>query len=59
MLLGLYDIRQSSTTFKQGTVIELEAENPRTVYIPVGVAHGFYFPESALLFYGLTAYWNT
>lgn len=58
MLLALYDIRRSSTTFRQGTIIEVKGENPNIVSIPVGVAHGFYFPESALVFYGVTDYWD-
>ncbi len=58
MLLALYDIRRGSATFRQGTVIELKGNSPSIARIPVGVAHGFYFPESALVFYGVTDYWD-
>jgi dTDP-4-dehydrorhamnose 3,5-epimerase len=45
MLLGLHDLRPDSETRGLGTIIELSAERPSSVVIPVGVAHGFYFPE--------------
>ncbi|MCK9401172.1 MAG: dTDP-4-dehydrorhamnose 3,5-epimerase family protein [Bacteroidales bacterium] len=36
------DIRKSSPTFGQHFFIELNTENPILIYIPVGIAHGFF-----------------
>ena len=58
MRLGLYDLRPDSPTQGQSGIIELRGDLPQVVQIPTGVAHGFYFPESAVLFYGVTHYWD-
>ena len=58
MHLGLYDARPGSPTEGLGACLRLEAEKPELVRIPTGVAHGFYFPKPAVLFYGVTHYWN-
>jgi len=35
------DLRPTSRTFGQWFGIELSSENPRQLYLPVGIAHGF------------------
>ena len=37
----IVDLRQNSPTFKKWQIIKLEAANPKTIYIPWGVGHGF------------------
>jgi dTDP-4-dehydrorhamnose 3,5-epimerase len=58
MLLGLHDLRGWSPTAGRSRSIELDARKPCAVVIPVGVAHGFYFPEASVLVYGVSHYWN-
>ena len=41
--IGLHDLRPDSPTEGLGTTVELHAEEPSALVIPVGVAHGFYF----------------
>jgi dTDP-4-dehydrorhamnose 3,5-epimerase len=41
--IGLYDLRPGSLTEGLGTTVELDANAPTALVIPVGVAHGFYF----------------
>jgi dTDP-4-dehydrorhamnose 3,5-epimerase len=41
--IGLHDLRPGSPTEGLGTTVELDADLPRVLVIPVGVAHGFYF----------------
>ena len=35
------DLRPDSPTFRQWTGVELSADNRRTLYIPIGMAHGY------------------
>jgi dTDP-4-dehydrorhamnose 3,5-epimerase len=58
MVLGLHDMRPSSSTFRASCQRELCGEEPRAVVIPVGVAHGFYFPVPSILVYGLSREWD-
>lgn len=55
MLLGLRDCRSETGA---ALLLTLEAARPTRVTIPIGVAHGFYFPAPALLLYCLDAYWD-
>ena len=41
--IGLHDLRPDSPTVGLGATVELDAESPAALVIPVGVAHGFYF----------------
>ena len=41
--IGLHDLRPGSLTEGLGTTVELDADVPAALVIPVGVAHGFYF----------------
>jgi len=58
MLLGLHDARAGSPTQGEARFLQLSGETLQAVRIPVGVAHGFYFPVPALLVYGLSSYWD-
>jgi dTDP-4-dehydrorhamnose 3,5-epimerase len=58
MLLGLHDLRSLTGTYQQSCMIELDADKPSAVVIPPGVAHGFYFPQSSILVYGTSHYWD-
>ncbi len=49
--VGLYDLRAGSPTRGTGLGIVLDAEEPRGLYIPAGVAHGFYAERDVLLHY--------
>jgi dTDP-4-dehydrorhamnose 3,5-epimerase len=52
----MLDLRLGSPTYKQHVVIELEAARHNAVYLPRGVAHGFYVLEApAVLFYQVTS----
>jgi dTDP-4-dehydrorhamnose 3,5-epimerase len=58
MLLGLKDLRGRSATYLQGALVEIDAEQPVAAEIPVGVLHGFLFPDGGMHVYGLSAYWR-
>lgn len=58
MLLGLHDLRSESATRGTSWLIEIDAQQPQAVAIPVGVAHGFYFPVASVLVYGVSHYWD-
>lgn len=57
-VIGLCDLRPDSPTHRRATVVELDAASPRAVMIPRGVAHGFYFPVTALHVYAVSHYWS-
>ena len=57
-VVGLHDLRPSSPSVRASCLIELDATEPRAVVIPIGVAHGFYFPVPSVLIYGLSHYWE-
>lgn len=57
MFLGLYDIRAESETCGRGCLLHLRRPPIVAVVIPVGVAHGFYFPVDSTLVYGLSSPW--
>ncbi len=58
MLVGLRDLRRGSVTEGQTALVELNSAHQAALTIPPGVAHGFYFPEAALHFYAVSAYWD-
>ncbi len=37
----IVDLRKSSPTFKKWQLISIDADNPKSIYIPWGVGHGF------------------
>jgi dTDP-4-dehydrorhamnose 3,5-epimerase len=52
------DIRQGSPTFGRWVGVELSADNKRQVWIPPGLAHGFYvLSDSAEVLYKATDYY--
>jgi dTDP-4-dehydrorhamnose 3,5-epimerase len=59
MALGLCDLRPGSPTEGQSALLDLTEAEPLGVVIPVGVAHGFYFPEPSLVVYSVSHTWQT
>jgi dTDP-4-dehydrorhamnose 3,5-epimerase len=57
-IVGLSDVRQGCSTEGEAELIELRGDNPQSLSIPPGVAHGFYFEEPTLHIYGVTEYWS-
>src|SRR4051812_44458247 len=49
--VALADLRSWSPTYLATQVLELDALTPSALYIPVGVAHGFYAKTAATLLY--------
>lgn len=58
MRLGLHDLRPWTPTAGMSAQLDLDAQQPTAVVIPPGVAHGFYFPQTATLIYGTSHSWN-
>jgi dTDP-4-dehydrorhamnose 3,5-epimerase len=58
MLLGLKDLRRDSPTHDLAAMVELDGEHLSAIFIPHGVAHGFYFPSEALYVYAVSHYWD-
>jgi dTDP-4-dehydrorhamnose 3,5-epimerase len=56
--VALYDLRKDSPTEGRTAEITLTAEGLRTLYIPRGVAHGFYTPTGVLLQYVVDQYYT-
>ncbi|MCY4465987.1 MAG: dTDP-4-dehydrorhamnose 3,5-epimerase family protein [Chloroflexi bacterium] len=56
--VGLFDLRRSSPTYLQSTVIDLGGENQLGVFIPVGVAHGFAAHSDCTLLYIVNNYYD-
>jgi dTDP-4-dehydrorhamnose 3,5-epimerase len=55
--VGLADLRTRSATPATATVV-LSGDEPATLYIPPGVAHGFLAEEPVDLVYWVTAYYD-
>ena len=49
--VALYDFRATSKTAEKSQTFEIKASEPTGVYIPPGVAHGFYAVEDMTLLY--------
>jgi dTDP-4-dehydrorhamnose 3,5-epimerase len=56
--VGLADLRPTSPTYRAVEVIDLDAATPMGLFIPVGVAHGFYAKRAATLLYLVDNYYN-
>jgi dTDP-4-dehydrorhamnose 3,5-epimerase len=56
--VGLADLRPNSPTFKTGITLDLTADTPQGLFIPVGVAHGFYALTDMMLVYVVNQYYN-
>ena len=57
-LVGLYDLRRGSPTEGKKAEVDLVAEEYRCLYIPKGVAHGFYTAGGVLLQYMVDRYYS-
>jgi dTDP-4-dehydrorhamnose 3,5-epimerase len=57
-LVGLYDLRRGSPTEGKKAEVDLVAEEYRCLYIPKGVAHGFYTAGGVLLQYLVDRYYS-
>ncbi len=58
ILAALYDLRASSPTRGHALTVELDDETHRGLYIPPGVAHGFYAITDATITYLVDNYYN-
>ena len=56
--IGLHDLRGGSSTEGLGAAVQLDAASPAALVIPPGVAHGFYFPDSAIHVYAVSHEWD-
>jgi dTDP-4-dehydrorhamnose 3,5-epimerase len=56
--IGLHDLRPGSPTEGLGAAVELTADEPATITMPTGVAHGFYFHEPSIHVYAVTHDWD-
>lgn len=56
--VGLADLRRSSPSFGATEVIDLSQDKPCGLFIPVGVAHGFYAFTDATLTYIVDNYYD-
>lgn len=56
--IGLVDLRASSATYLQGELREVDAASGVGVFIPPGVAHGFYSLTQATLWYVVDQYYD-
>lgn len=58
MLVGLYDARPGSATQGKQVTIEMNTEEPTSLAIPPGVAHGYYALEDVEMIYLLSEVYN-
>ncbi|MEW6751733.1 MAG: dTDP-4-dehydrorhamnose 3,5-epimerase [Candidatus Latescibacterota bacterium] len=58
MRVGLADLRRSSPTRGHAQTLELTGEGLTGLYIPAGVAHGFYAVSRVVLFYLVDNYYD-
>lgn len=56
--VGLVDLRPASTTYMQTQTIEMDADHPTGLFIPIGVAHGFVALTDITLFYVVSNYYD-
>lgn len=55
---GLVDLRPDSPTYRQAETIDIDAAQPKGLFIPVGVAHGFYALTDCTLTYIVNNYYS-
>lgn len=58
MLVGLYDARPFSPTFRKSVAFEMSPDVPTALSIPPGVAHGYYGVEDVEMIYLLSEVYN-
>lgn len=56
--VGLADLRPGSPTYQRAHTLELSADTPAGLFIPVGVAHGFYALTDCTLTYIVNNYYG-
>jgi dTDP-4-dehydrorhamnose 3,5-epimerase len=56
---GLFDLRPHSPTYKAALTVEMGEENNIGLFIPVGVAHGFYAVTDCTLIYYVNNYYDS
>ena len=56
--VGLYDLRRKSSTRGAVEVMEMTADDPVGLFVPVGVAHGFIALTDASLAYVVDSYYD-
>ena len=56
--IALADLRPTSPTYRATEIIDIDAATPMGLYIPVGVAHGFYSQTDATLLYLVDNYYD-
>jgi dTDP-4-dehydrorhamnose 3,5-epimerase len=56
--VALADLRPASPTYRAVELIDMDAATPVGLYIPIGVAHGFYAQTEATLSYLVDNYYN-
>jgi dTDP-4-dehydrorhamnose 3,5-epimerase len=56
--IGLFDLRESSPTFEHPALLRVEGGARSGLFIPAGVAHGFYFFEPSVHLYAVSRYWD-
>jgi dTDP-4-dehydrorhamnose 3,5-epimerase len=55
---ALVDLRPSSPTYRAAQTLEMNGEEPAGLFIPVGVAHGFYSITDCTLIYIVNNYYD-
>lgn len=55
---GLVDLRPNSPTYGASQVVEMSGENNTGLFIPIGVAHGFYAATDCTLLYFVNNYYD-
>jgi dTDP-4-dehydrorhamnose 3,5-epimerase len=55
---GLADLRPQSPSYRQTLIVDMGEENNIGLFIPIGVAHGFYAVTDCTLFYTVNNYYD-
>jgi len=55
---GLVDLRTSSPTYLEAITLDLDHEKGIGIFIPTGVAHGFFAVEDSAILYFVDKYYN-
>lgn len=56
--IGLHDLREESPTEGLSAMVEMRGEDMSALFIPRGVAHGFYFHVPSTHVYSVSEYWD-
>lgn len=58
-VVALRDLRPGSATVHRTATVMLSADRPRALWVPHGVAHGFWFPEPSVHIYAVSEYFDS